>query len=98
MKITLSLLGLLLAACGGPPPNASTAPAPASCGPFEVTCTTQHTCCPSGFACGGEPASVGVPPGECEFVEPTDVAWARRDGGASTDAGAYRRVKQRPLP
>lgn len=52
------------------------------CSEAEVSCPTQHGCCPRDQACGGEPASVGCPALSCCPIGPGFMA-SRGDGGAS---------------
>ena len=56
------------------------------CGVFGVVCSAQHSCCDEGDTCGGEPASVGCPAGECCYV----------GADADNDNLARRRPKQHP--
>ncbi|MGO9832605.1 MAG: hypothetical protein ACLP1X_00140 [Polyangiaceae bacterium] len=83
---SLVLCGCQLATWDAPNPPTSQYP----CGPQGVVCTMQHTCCNQGDTCGGEPASVGCPVGQCCFVEPGEYG-ARRDGGP-----LVRTIPQRP--
>lgn len=48
------------------------------CGTHGVVCAIQHTCCSEGDTCGGEPESVGCPPGQCCFIGPSDGLGAER--------------------
>lgn len=50
------------------------------CGTAGVVCATQHSCCWQGSTCGGEPASVGCPAGQCCEVGSYGVA-LDSDGG-----------------
>jgi hypothetical protein len=64
MKTTSVIFALFtVAACGWDKPAAPSAEYP--CGPEGVVCQTQHSCCPEYSTCGGEPASVGCPAGQC---------------------------------
>lgn len=75
----------LLAACTVPreltPPTGPGTSYP--CGVGGVECRTQHTCCSGVETCGGEPGSVGCPPGACCAIDTGMV-------------GVERETKQRP--
>jgi hypothetical protein len=73
----VTLLLLALAACADAP--IPIVPTPGNpCGRTGVACATQHTCCDEGETCGGEPASVGCPAGECCFIGEDDGLMAMR--------------------
>jgi hypothetical protein len=85
----------LLAECGdlGCTPGWNDPPRPGPgqpCNELEVSCPTQHGCCPRGQTCGGEPASVGCPAGMCCPIGPGWQA-TRSDGGAPHGATPMRR-------
>jgi hypothetical protein len=57
---------VILAACSWDSARALETPTSDNpCGGGWVECATQKSCCVEGTTCGGEPASVGCPAGQC---------------------------------
>jgi hypothetical protein len=75
--VLVAIMWMAVVGCSDQPIPMSPGPY-GPCGAVGISCPTQHSCCPEGHTCGGEPNSVGCPAGACCFVEPNPNDLARK--------------------